>query len=559
MKNLLTFFKKKDSYILIAILLLAAFLRLYNIRDYLTFLGDEGRDVLVVYGILHGHFTLLGPTSSVGGFFLGPVYYYMIAPFLWLFQYDPVGPAVMVALFGVATVWLVYKVGTEFFCREVGYIASILFAISPLVIDYSRSSWNPNVMPFFTILTLYLLYKAVRMFSVSASGFHKLPFGLFVLTGVMFGIMMQLHYLALFVGAIIIAYILLAGFGVWITRHKEKKSFHVLSSLAIQYMGVLIGFLGGFSPYIAFEARHGFPNTRNILMFIFHSKDVSGGGGNYFAIIGDVFFRLFGRLVTGFPAPEHLSSYSVSSLSVWFWVTLVLGIFSCGFFLWEFGHVFKRLYCTDGVVFLSKNKSGISYGEKFLSFLLLFLWFVIGVLLFGFYKKNIYDYYFTFLFPVPFLLVGDFLWLLWKQRLYGRIIFIVIFLVLFVINIQQMPFRYPANKQLQQAEDIAGFVLSKTDNKPFNFALITGGNSDHAYRYFFTIWGRPSTIIDNTIHDPMRTSVTDQLFVVCESLPCYPLGNSLFEIAGFGRAEIVGHWSISVVEVYKLQHYAGKP
>ena len=64
------------------ILLLALYLRLYHISEYLTFLGDEGRDVLVVKHILGGDLTLLGPTASVGGFFLGPIYYYFMAPFL---------------------------------------------------------------------------------------------------------------------------------------------------------------------------------------------------------------------------------------------------------------------------------------------------------------------------------------------------------------------------------------------------------------------------------------------------------------------------------------------
>jgi hypothetical protein len=105
---------------------------------------------------------------------------------------------------------------------------------------------------------------------------------------------------------------------------------------------------------------------------------------------------------------------------------------------------------------------------------------------------------------------------------------------------------------------IAAFVMTKTDTKPFNFALITGGNSDHAYRYFFTIWGHPPVTIQYSLVDPKRETVTDQLFVICESLPCLPLGNSLWEIAGFGRAEIEGHWNVSVVEIYKLVHYKGK-
>ena len=192
--------KHKKKILLFFILLGAAFLRLYRVSDYMTFLGDEGRDALVVYNILHGHFTLLGPTSSVGGFFLGPIYYYFMAPFLWLFNYDPVGPALLIGLVGTATVFLVYKVGTEFFGKTVGIIAAGLYAIAPLVIAYSRSSWQPNPMPFFTLLMFYLLYKALLRNNV----------WLFVLSGLLFGIMMQLHYLSIFVAVIITIYICVA-------------------------------------------------------------------------------------------------------------------------------------------------------------------------------------------------------------------------------------------------------------------------------------------------------------------------------------------------------------
>jgi len=127
---------------------------------------------------LHGHLTLLGPTSSVGGFFLGPIYYYFMAPFLWLFNYNPVGPAVMVALFGIATVWLIYIVGKDFFNAKVGLMAALIYAISPLVIVYSRSSWNPNPMPFFSLLILYSLYKALKRSSLK----------LFFAVGILFGL-----------------------------------------------------------------------------------------------------------------------------------------------------------------------------------------------------------------------------------------------------------------------------------------------------------------------------------------------------------------------------------
>jgi hypothetical protein len=104
---------------------------------------------------------------------------------------------------------------------------------------------------------------------------------------------------------------------------------------------------------------------------------------------------------------------------------------------------------------------------------------------------------------------------------------------------------------------IASVAYDKIEGKPFNFALITDGNSDHGYRYFFEIWGHPPVVIENTQNDPERKTVTDQLIVICETIDCQPLGNSLWEVAGFGRAEIVGSWDVPFVKIYKLVHYKG--
>ena len=69
--------------------------------------------------------------------------------------------------------------------------------------------------------------------------------------------------------------------------------------------------------------------------------------------------------------------------------------------------------------------------------------------------------------------------------------------------------------------------------------------------------GKDPTVIQNPYLDPKRQTVTDQLFVICEDPSCKPLGNSLWEVAGFGRAEIEQEWNVSVVKVYKLIHYTG--
>ena len=181
---------------------MAAFLRLYRIADYMTFLGDEGRDVLTVKHILDGQFTLLGPRSSAADFYYGPIYFYMIAPFLFLFHYDPVGPAVFIGILGVITVFLLYKIGKEFFGSIAGLVAAALYAISPVIITYSHSSWNPNPLPFVSLLMLYTLYH----------GLKKPHWSRFGLVGFLLGIALQLQYIALFLVIIVGVYTTIGTF-----------------------------------------------------------------------------------------------------------------------------------------------------------------------------------------------------------------------------------------------------------------------------------------------------------------------------------------------------------
>ncbi|MBI2036489.1 glycosyltransferase family 39 protein [Candidatus Microgenomates bacterium] len=505
---------------LLAILLLAAFLRLFRIADYMTFLGDEGRDVLIVKHILEGDLTLLGPTASVGGFFLGPIYYYFMVPFLWLFGLNPVGPAVMVALFGIATVYLVYHAGKKFFGEKAGLIASALYAVSPLVIAYSRSSWNPNLMPFFSLLGIIVVYQAVA----------KNSWRLFILLGILLGIAMQLHYLTTFFVVVIAVYLLFArlylGQGVTLIKNFGQT---------------LAGFLLGFSPFLAFEVRHGFPNINTVIRFMFGSTGETGFAGEKFTgIVGDVFFRLFGRLITRFPPPEQVGLREDPAIALWYYGTAFLGMVSVGALIFLF------------VRAIGKNRSDVQ------KFGLLLFWFFISILLFGFYKKPIYDYYFGFIFPLPFLLVGFVLAKFYEAKklaMAGKVLAVAIFLSLFLYNLDGMPFKHSPNRQLAQVEQISQFVLEKTEGQPFNFALLTLGNSDHGYRYFFELKNNPPVTIENEINDPARKTVTDQLLIVCEDPNCKPLGDSLWEVAGFGRAEIAGEWQVSVVKVYKLTHF----
>ena len=181
---------KDQKYLLILLFLtlaLAAFLRFYRIDAYMTFLGDEGRDALIMKRILAGDFPLIGPPTSVGNIYLGPLYYYMMFVPMVLTGLNPVSAAAMNALIGLLTVGFIYYLGKIWFGRISGLIAAFLYAISPVTIIYSRSSWNPNPAPFFAMLGIFSLYKLNK-----GGNFRWL-----IATGASFAAALQMHYLAI--------------------------------------------------------------------------------------------------------------------------------------------------------------------------------------------------------------------------------------------------------------------------------------------------------------------------------------------------------------------------
>lgn len=489
-----------------SILIGGAFLRLYNIRGYMTFLGDEGRDVIVVRRMLVEYdIPFIGPNSSVGGFFLGPIYYYFMAPFLALFRLDPVGPAVMVALFGVATIYLLYRVGRELYTPFVGIVAALLYAISPVVIAQSRSSWNPNIVPFFSLLLIYALYKSVTT---------KKKLWYFI-AGSCIGVGIQLHYVFLFLIPVAVLYLLLYG--------------RPIKKLALNYMAAVSGFVVCMLPFLGFEIKNNFPNTRTILRFLMTGEEVAYGQ-NGFQIIQNLVFRMFSRLVFYYPPPEQLYASPSPWHAPWGAVIAVTAMVSIGYLAFR--------------VYKNKIKQDV----------LLLLWLIFGIALFSLYQKSIYDYYLVIVFTLPFLLVGQILHKLMSIKPLIPVVAVMLGWLVW-LNLTGIPFRSAPNRQLGQVKDIALAAFEATDGEPFNFALITASNSDHAYRYFFEVWGSPPVPIQNPEVDPERNTVMNQLIVICEIPDCKPLGHPLWEIAGFGPAEIAGRWEHAPVEIYKLVPY----
>lgn len=489
LKNL----SKKQLALLIILVVATVFLRFWQIRDYVVFLGDEGRDMSVMRKMIQqSRPVFLGPTASVGGFYLGPIYYWMAAPFLALTRFDPVGPSIMVAIFGVGTVLLLFK-----FLREtVGFypaiLASSLYATAPLIVRYSRSSWNPNPLPFFALLMIYFIYLAI---SAKKSLFY-------LLAGACFGILIQLHYLSIMILPVVLLIVLLN------TKVKALPKIVLLCAL---------GSVVTFSPFLIFEIKHNFPNFRTILEFVtrpsthgYSSYDLLTLVQNY----GNIFFenlsQLYGTLITKI-------------------AFLALSVFTIIAFWLSYKDQKKRLIYSIGL-----------------------FWFLGGLVFIKFYTGQIYDYYYGFMFPAPFLAFGLVVAQFWRN-IKARYLAIGVTAICILWFLSHEYYVTPPNRLINQTESVADFVIAKTEGKPFNFALISDHNSDHAYRYFLDINGHKPT--------ELETMVTDQLLVICESQKCEPLGYPTWEIAGFDRAEIQGQWELPNIgiKVFRLTHWAGVP
>ncbi len=263
--------KHRTGILLGIILLIGIFARFYKMEELAVFLADQASDSTQVRNMLSGDFTLLGPISSVGGFYNGPIVYYLMVPFYWLFQAQPVAGTVFQSSLQVGTIILLYFFGRKVKNESVGLLAAFLFAVSPLMIDYSRAAFNSYPAVFFSTLILYLYLFVLERFSL---------WKCFVM-GILLGCIMQMHYLSLSLVVLVVLYPVLF--------QRNLVSF--------RYYGALVaGIVVGLSPFLLFEVRHQFLNIQLFIQYVFSEKKTVRSIVNVFQVWPEVTgWLLFGH------------------------------------------------------------------------------------------------------------------------------------------------------------------------------------------------------------------------------------------------------------------------
>jgi hypothetical protein len=218
--------------------------------------------------------------------------------------------------------------------------------------------------------------------------------------------------------------------------------------------------------------------------------------------------------------------------------------------LFRVGSVVIVVFLIFWFLFLNRQE----YLEKRLNgYLIIVVWLFFGILGLSCYRKEIYDHYFGFLFPAPFILIGlvvgdiFFSGKKWIQNLVP-----ILALVLLVPNVLYSPLRQGPNNQLQRSINIAKKIVQESSGQSFNLAVISDNNYEGAYQYFLELWHAPVLFIDPQRYEE---TVAEQLFVVCEyqdKSKCQPTSNPKAEVANFGWSKIEQSWEVGGMVLFKL-------
>lgn len=163
--------------LIILIITLGAFLRLFWLDKYPPGVtGDEIQQGYTAYSILKtaqdewGDFLPINPRGF--GDYKPPLYTYLTIPFVGIFGLNVWGVRLPSAVAGVLTILVVYFLAKQLFNdKKIGIAASLLIAISPWSVQYSRVGFESNIgVLFFSMFVLFFLssFKKNKFLVLSA-------------------------------------------------------------------------------------------------------------------------------------------------------------------------------------------------------------------------------------------------------------------------------------------------------------------------------------------------------------------------------------------------------
>lgn len=143
---------RRTQKLVFIIVILAAVLRVYHL-GYQDIWYDE-------VGSIHQATSNLPTLFS--GFHLSPLYYLILRFWIKLFGISEFSLRLPSAIFGIASVYLIYKLGKALFDKWVGVISSFILAISPFHLFYSQEARHYSLFLLLTLLSMLFSLKLIE-------------------------------------------------------------------------------------------------------------------------------------------------------------------------------------------------------------------------------------------------------------------------------------------------------------------------------------------------------------------------------------------------------------
>ncbi len=291
---------KKYTILLILILLLSFFLRVFRFENRVFIIGDGARDILVARGALQAKIIpQISSFSSTGPFVFGPHYYwllmavYFFSPESWsIFYYFLIFQSVFM-------VFILVKTGELICNKKFGLFLGLVAAVSPVFISRSTGIVQHAIMAFLAAISLYYFVKfSKRKRTIDAfwSGFWT-------------AIAIMMHFQAMGLLVMSLAFFVSSRS----IKEKVKNSF-----------SYFLGLILPSASFIFWDAAQNFANARNFLDYVligqnriyvanrwtwhifkfwpeyaaslFGGQNLVGGIILYFALVISVFLIIRGKL-----------------------------------------------------------------------------------------------------------------------------------------------------------------------------------------------------------------------------------------------------------------------
>lgn len=213
---------------------------------------------------------LIGPHVLTLGyegryFFHGPFVYYFLLPGLLIGNWDPISGSITTIIWNILGVIFLYLIGLKAGSKLLAFLLGLIYATNPFLINYTSFIWNPNFLPFISIILTYFLLIDLN---------QKKAQNIFLI-GFLFGVGLLCHYQMILVFPLLIISLF------------YLPKFHLNN-----FLKLIFGSIIGLAPMIIFELKNNFYNTKTVFYILANRQSGFSFSINYYFLAPIIIFNI---------------------------------------------------------------------------------------------------------------------------------------------------------------------------------------------------------------------------------------------------------------------------